>query len=121
MSWIGNSATNQVAGKQQSWKNFLIGNEKKPVSIWTLLHFIVGIVVALLGFPFIFWLVLQIAFEILENSVMGLKVSNWVGGQIQNIIGMPPWEDYKGDSLINSTLDVVAGSFGWVIGSLFRK
>ena len=104
-----------------TWKDFLIGNESKPVTIWTFLHFIIGIIAALLGLSFLFWLVLQIAFEILENSTFGLKVSGIVGTQIQSIIGIPPWEDYKGDSLINSTLDVVAGSFGWLIGSLFRK
>lgn len=74
---------------------------------YSLLHFSVGIIGYFLGIKFELWLLINILFEIIENSNIGIKVINkihiWPGGKKSS------------DTLINSASDIVFAMLGWWI------
>jgi hypothetical protein len=84
--------------------------ETCPMTIWTVLHFWVGVLAQQLGFPGWFWFLIIVAFEIIENS-FGIfnPLTEWA-------TEYAAWPPYEGDSLSNSSLDVVWGMLGWTFG-----
>lgn len=74
---------------------------------YTLLHFSVGIIAYYLGINFYAWLILNILFEVIENSPPGLKLINkisiWPGGK-----------DYP-DNGANAFSDVIFCMLGWLV------
>lgn len=81
----------------------------KIIDRFSLLHFAAGIVVYYWGLDFKTWLLVNVVFEILENSMYGMwfikNVSRWPGGKT------------KADSLLNSTSDITFGALGWLFAS----
>jgi len=92
-----------------------LGSEEDALTGFTFVHFIAGVLAALVGISFLFWLLLQILFEAWENSKLGLNFFNSLDPVLQKATGLT-WEPYKGDSLPNSCCDVAAGSLGWALG-----
>jgi hypothetical protein len=75
---------------------------------YSLLHFAVGIVAYFLGINFKLWLLLNIIYEIIENSQFGIKIINklsfiWPGGK------------KIADTPINSVSDIIFAMLGWFI------
>jgi hypothetical protein len=75
---------------------------------YTILHFAVGIVVYFWGVSLWLWTIIHIIFESLENTPRGMWMINqyvtfWPGGKTH------------ADTILNSTSDVLFGSFGWVV------
>ena len=84
--------------------------ETCPMTSWTVVHFFIGTLAQQLGFPAWLWFFLNVIFEIVENrTIIFQKASIWS----QNY---GAWPEYKGDSLENSSLDVIWGMLGWLFG-----
>lgn len=83
-------------------------NTKRPINIWTGIHFITGLIIALLGFSFWINIAFQVAIQLLESSVMGVKISNYLG-----------LSHSQGTSMANPVLDITASIGGYLIGTLF--
>lgn len=75
---------------------------------YSLLHFVVGIVVYFWGFSFWHWTIIHILFELTENTNYGMYIIN------KYLILWPGGKTYA-DNMINSTGDVLVGCMGWVI------
>lgn len=73
---------------------------------YTLLHFVVGIVVYFWGVKFWVWTLIHIIFEYVENTAQGMRLINQI-----------PWPGGKthADSIINRMGDISAGSLGWLV------
>lgn len=100
---------------------FFLGDEQEPITIYSYVHLIVGIGAGLLGIPFIFWLFLNLLFEALENSSLGLKATKSLADWIASFLGQDPWSPYSGDNPWNSVCDILMALLGWVIGKYLRK
>ena len=75
---------------------------------YSLLHFAVGIIAYFWGMSFKNLIIIHTLFEILENTVMGMKVINdyityWPGGKSQS------------DEIINRVGDTVFAGLGWIV------
>lgn len=76
---------------------------------FSLLHFSIGVVAQFLGIPIVWWIIITIVFELVENSSWGVKFINeklswfWPGGKDGS------------DAAINQVTDVIFGILGWVI------
>lgn len=72
---------------------------------FSLLHFAAGVVAYFFGIPFLVWVILNLLFEIAENSPQGIRLINsfsfWPGGK--------PYPD----SLINIIGDIFFIILGW--------
>ena len=74
---------------------------------YTYLHFAVGIIAYFWNISLFNWFILHIAFEILENSQIGMDFINkhitcWPGGKS------------KPDTIINSIGDIYGAMIGWI-------
>ena len=74
---------------------------------YSILHFAAGIIAYFWGLNFSTWFALNVLYEFIENTEMGMKFINkikmWPGGK------------YKSDSIINSAGDVLSASLGWYL------
>jgi hypothetical protein len=77
------------------------------VDRYTIFHFGSGIIAYYLKIPLLIWLLLNIAFEITENS-------SDARGFIQSLKYWPGGKE-KSDSLINSISDIIFASIGWLL------
>jgi hypothetical protein len=83
----------------------------KFIDKFSLLHFAVGIVAYFIGIKFWLWILLNIIFEIVENTQVAIKFINdflafWPGGKKDP------------DTIINSIGDIFFGGCGWILGYL---
>jgi hypothetical protein len=84
--------------------------EQAPMTLWTIVHFWVGVLAQQVGCPGWFWFLLIVLFEIVENKYhMYSSMTTFV-----EKTGV--WPPYYGDSLENSTMDVIWGMLGWTFG-----
>jgi hypothetical protein len=72
---------------------------------YSLLHFASGVVAYFLGIPLIWWFVINIIFEALENSTFGM-------GIVRSIPFWPGGKPYR-DSNINILGDILCILLGW--------
>ena len=76
---------------------------------YSLLHFAVGIVMYYLGFSLKYTVLLNVVFELVENTRCAMKITNttgwWPGGKP------------KADSVTNMIGDVVFASLGWMVAN----
>lgn len=72
---------------------------------YTYLHFCTGAIAYFWGFSFLSWFLIHTAFEIFENTKIGMNIINnfsfWPGGKPQP------------DSLCNSIGDTIGAMLGW--------
>jgi hypothetical protein len=77
---------------------------------FSLLHLASGIIVYYWNMSFLLWSILHLAFEILENTTLGMTLINqitlWPGGKD------------KADSFTNSLGDQFYASLGWAMAYL---
>lgn len=79
---------------------------------YSLLHFAVGIIAYFFGFTLTTFNIIHIAFELFENTTLGMRIINtnfkniWPGGKPES------------DSLKNSFGDVMFGMLGWWLASV---
>jgi hypothetical protein len=96
------------------WKEFVMGREQWPITLWSFAHFIVGIIAWLIGIQAWYWAAICTGWELMENSHLGLDCMGLLGSGITNMCGIQLWDDYRGgDSLQNSVMDIVFGVLGW--------
>lgn len=76
---------------------------------FSLLHFASGIIFYYWGMTLPLWILVNVVYEILENTVM-LKI-------IQKIPNWPGGKNFS-DSIVNSTADIVFSTLGWVFASM---
>jgi len=74
---------------------------------YTYLHFAVGIIAYFWNISLLYWIVLHIIFEFVENTQMGINIINkylvfWPGGKP------------KPDSIMNRLGDTIGAIIGWV-------
>lgn len=75
---------------------------------YSLLHFAMGVVAYFLGIKLPIWIILNIIYEIIENTPSGIKLINklswfWPGGKKHP------------DSIINIIGDILSAVIGWYI------
>jgi hypothetical protein len=81
---------------------------------YTLLHFASGIVANYWGISIELWILINVLFELIENTVAGVKfidtyIPFWPGGKL------------RPDTLINSFSDVLFGAAGWYLADINKK
>lgn len=93
---------------------------QQAITGFTLVHALVGFIVGYVKIPLLIWVLIQIVFELWENSKGGIKFWQSISLPVgkYNLLGGP---EYKGDSLANSQCDVLFGTLGWVLGAQARK
>jgi len=84
--------------------------------LWSIVHFVSGIMLWKLGFDANVAFMILIAFELVENYFGGVIFFNWFGAK------MGRWgkvfssqENYKGDSIGNMLTDIMFGILGFVL------
>lgn len=81
---------------------------------YSLLHFAAGVVAYFFKIKFSIWIIINICFELIENTDSGVKIINkldviWPGGK------------KNPDTLINGVSDVFFAALGWYIAYLLDK
>lgn len=104
-----------------SSNDFITGNEKKIVTIWTIVHFIIGFIAFFCNIPLSYWFGIQVIFEIGENSKLGKQISEKISEFITNHVKIQAWAKYDGDSLENTVGDIFAGTLGWLLAEYLYK
>ena len=102
-----------------------IRNQEYPwVSGASIVHFGVGFFVGLLGVSLIWWILLHLTWELLENSLIGQRLSQgfqaWSNYKLDGCTKPPTLFIYCGDSAVNSNMDTICAIAGWFIGYLVR-
>lgn len=88
---------------------------QKTFDQFSLLHFASGIMAYFWGLPFIWWIIIHIVFEYVENTKLGMIFINkyvpfWPGGKQQ------------ADTFMNSMVgDNVSAAVGWIFASMIDK
>lgn len=82
---------------------------------FSLLHFASGIIAYFWGLPLVWWLIIHVVFEYVENTKMGMHFINtyipvWPGGKHE--------KDSFANSMIGDNLSAVAG---WLFSSFVEK
>jgi hypothetical protein len=82
---------------------------------YSILHFASGIIAYFWGFPLLWWFIIHVVFEYIENTKMGMNFINtyiplWPGGKHQK-------ESFS-NSMIGDNLSAVAG---WMFASFIEK
>lgn len=111
---------------QKNWSSKPIfttfyGDEEAIISVYTVTHFIIGMIFAWLQIPLWILIVLHIIFEIIENSDFVIKGFRSLSIKIRTAVGVEPWTPYTGDSIANSVADTFAAVFGWILVTEVRK
>lgn len=81
---------------------------------FTYLHFAVGIIAYFWNISLVYWIVLHIIFEFVENTQIGINIINkyivfWPGGKP------------KSDSIMNILGDTLGAVFGWLSAYFLDK
>lgn len=82
---------------------------------FSLLHFASGIFAYFWGLPFVWWIIIHVVFEYVENTKVGIHFINtyipvWPGGKQEK------------DSFMNSMVgDNVSAAAGWIFASFVEK
>lgn len=82
------------------------------VDKYSLLHFAAGIVAQYWGLTLEVWIIINVLFEILENSYYGIKFINYTG--------IWPGGKPEANSIINRTTDIIFSVLGWLFASMFN-
>lgn len=72
---------------------------------YSLLHFASGVVAYFFGIPLIWWFVINVVFEIVENSEFGMNIT-------RNLSFWPGGKAYR-DADINILGDIICVLLGW--------
>jgi hypothetical protein len=92
------------------WSVFFGGSEVLIVSIYTLFHFLFGVICyTWLKLSLLSTISLQIGFELVENSDRGTSASK------------KGWSEYDGDSVRNATFDNVAALLGYAFAAVIAE
>lgn len=87
----------------------------KTFDQFSLLHFASGIMAYFWGLPFLWWFILHVVFEIVENTKIGMQFIN-------KYITMWPGGKQHPDSFMNSMIgDNISAAIGWVFASVVDK
>jgi hypothetical protein len=105
----------------------LIPTDRGPVTVFTIVHFIAGVVVAYFTKITAWqWLVLNILFEIWESTSPAIRMFNskpsvYMRECASKLVGFELWSpEYAGDSVINQILDTGSAMLGFYIGMKLR-
>lgn len=91
------------------WYGFFGGLELTAITLYTFFHFLFGwISYSLFKFSFLTTITIQVVFEVLENSNLGLKIAKTFD-QL--------WGGYNGDSTMNAIIDTLVVIFGYVLAA----
>lgn len=79
---------------------------KRAFDRFSLLHFATGIIAYHWSVPLVGWVIANIIFEIVENTITGVLIIRkymhyWPGGKPAQ------------DGIVNSTMDIISGIVGW--------
>lgn len=93
--------------------------EDMPITLFTYIHFIAGVIARLLNVKITIWLFIMIAFEYVENTRFGIQFFEVIGNkqkyrQLAKQSGLN-FPTYEGDSLGNAICDILAGWAGWLV------
>jgi len=99
-------------------RNTIFGGEQKLVNLSSVFHFASGVLAGWMGIPFEWWFLLHVGFEVWENTMLGAKFFDnafWKKLNQWSLLYLNKglWEDYMGDTLINSISDQLFASLGW--------
>lgn len=74
---------------------------------YSLLHFAAGVVGYFFGIPLYLWIIINILFEVIENSPTGMNLIN----------NIPFWPGGKrfSDASINILGDIISATLGWIV------
>jgi hypothetical protein len=95
---------------------------------WSIVHFISGTALWILGFDIYQTAVILIVFEIWENSRFGINFFNQLPGRIYALLPfakrakiefIEAQKDYVGDSWGNLVFDIIFGLSGWLIANAY--
>jgi hypothetical protein len=81
----------------------------------SLLHFAAGIIAYFWGLPLMWWFIIHVVFEYLENTKMGIQMINkyvpvWPGGK------------HEKETFVNSMIgDNISALSGWIFASVTDK
>lgn len=82
---------------------------------FSLLHFASGVMAYFWGLPFVWWIVIHIVFEYVENTKIGMHFIN-------KYISMWPGGKKNPDSFMNSMIgDNISAALGWIFASMTDK
>lgn len=104
-----------------SWWNPVIGrrgpgdNNQVLFDLWSIVHFISGILLWKLGVEANWALMILLVFEVVENYGGGVAFFNWLGNNFSGIKLLEAEQDYKGDSVGNVVSDMIIGSLGYIL------
>jgi hypothetical protein len=103
------------------WRdNFVFGRrgpgytDQVLLDLFSIVHFISGIILYLIGFEFVVAFGILIIFEVWENSELGTSFWRKYASRI-----WPSQRNYVGDSWGNLIADIVVGSLGYFVGVWF--
>jgi len=100
-----------------SLRGFIFGNERLPITIWTIVHVLFGIACWWIGLNFLWTTGISCAFEILEQTSYLTSFFDWLVTALQAILHFQLWGDYRGDSIANSYCDVFGAMVGWLLAN----
>jgi Na+/phosphate symporter len=87
---------------------------KMLIDQYSLLHFATGVIAYFFGISSSYWLILNILFEFIENSAIGVKI-------IDQYIKVWPGGKKSSDYILNSTSDIIFCMLGWYIAFILDK
>ena len=88
---------------------------QKTFDQFSLLHFATGIIAYFWGLPFVWWIILHVLFEYIENTKIGMHFIN-------KYITMWPGGKQHPDTFMNSMIgDNVSAALGWIFASMVDK
>ena len=90
----------------------------KLIDQYTLLHFAVGITFYFWGFSFIRFLIIHTAFELLENTTIGIIFLNSISNSVRPYGLKWPGDKRYSDSKQNIIGDTIGGVVGWYVAYL---
>jgi len=96
-------------------QRFFLGDESMPVTVWSGVHFVVGIIAWLVGLQLWTWIALHVTWEIIENSTYGIAFFSHVGECAAKMARFKLWGTYGGDSIANTYIDTAFAVVGWAV------
>lgn len=82
---------------------------------YSLLHFATGISMYFWNVPLMYWILIHIIFEIVENSTIGMNIIN------KHFHGIWPGGKPSSDTFINSVGDIFFAVLGWLFAAFICK
>ncbi len=82
---------------------------------YSLLHFAAGIIAYFWGVPFVWWILVHVVFEYVENTKLGMKF-------IERYLPLWPGGKHEKETFGNSMIgDNVSAAAGWIFASFVDK